>query len=281
MRIMNMWRGGIKGKLIISYLALGIIPMVLMGFLSYNYSSNSLLNQAHVQMRNITEKAIEGIDSAVTVSKTQMDALILLVDPMVNFVEVGYQLDEGTKADFTKDFKELQKKCPEIREVRLFDNKGEEKFTTQSSNSERTRNESASSWFQKAKESGDVSFSEMFLSTELNEPVLIVAKSISRNSNEVSGVLAMHVSGRHFTKSLENIKLGKEGSTFVLNREGMVIGSSDKDTVFKSNLNSTPFGKEIMQKKSGLIEYASGGGCKDFIFSGVPDDAMDRCVIRV
>ncbi len=269
MRIVNMWKGGIKGKLIISYLALGIIPMVIMGFLSYNYSSRSLLTQAHVQMRNITEKAIEGIDAAVSVSKTQLDALILLIDPMVNFVEVGYQLDEGTRADFTKDFNELQKKCPEIRELRLYNSAGDEKFTTQTG-SEKTRNESASSWFQKARGSSDVSFSDMFFSTELNEPVLIVAKSISRQNNEVSAVLAMFVSGHHFTKSLENIKLGKEGSTFVLNREGMVIGSSDKDTVFKSNLNATAFGKEIMQKKSGLIEYASGEGVKISSFQGYP-----------
>ena len=252
MKIINLWRGSIKGKLIISFLSLGIIPMTLMGFLSYYSSAGSLLKQSHIQMQNLTEKTIEQIEAAMTVCKIQIDALLLLSISAVDYIEVGVPLDGGAKEHLIRELNEFQKQYPEIRKIGLYDTKGDERFATQSSSAQNGKNESASSWFQKAISSKEVCFPDLFASTELNTPIMIVSKSIYRKEKVVA-VLAMFVSGHHFTKSVETLKFGKGGSTFLVNREGIIIGSSDKAKAFSLNLNSLSFGKQILQKKSGLI----------------------------
>jgi methyl-accepting chemotaxis protein len=269
MKIMKLWMGSIERKLVISFLSLGIIPMILMGFLSYYNSSNNLLNQTYIQMKNLAEKAVEEIEAAITISKIQIDALILLSNTVAHYIEAGVPLDGGLKDHLTKELNEFQRMYPEIRKVRLFDNKGDERYSTQSSSAENAENEPVSLCFQNALNSKEVFFSDMFMSKELNEPILIVSKSFHRN-DKVIGVLAMYVAGHHFTKSLEGIKLGKEGSTFLLNREGTIIGTSDKALLFKFNLNSSAFGKEIMQKKSGLIEYNYKGSVRISSFREYP-----------
>lgn len=269
MKVVNLWRGSIKGKLIISFLSLGIIPMTLMGFLSYYNSAGSLLKQSHFQMNNLTEKTIEQIEAAMTVSKIQIDALTLLSNAAVEFVEAGILLDGMAKDHLIKELNEFQKRYPEIRKIGLLDNKGDEKFVTQGSSVQRGRNESASSWFQKTLSSKDTCFTDLFMSSDFNEPIQIVSKSIYRK-DKVVAVLAMSVSGHHFTKSVESIKLGKQGSTFLVNREGIIIGSSDKAKVFNLNLSSLSFGKEILQKKSGLIEYDDNGNVRIASFQEYP-----------
>jgi len=269
MKIIDLWKGSIKGKLIISFLSLGIIPMVVMGLLSYYNSAGSLLDQSQAQMKNLAEKTIEQIEAAMTVSKVQADALLLLSNAAIDFIEVGISLDGMAKDHLIKELTEFQKRHPEIRKIELYDNKGDEKFATQSGSGHREGNESASSWFQKTINSKEVCFHDPFMSSELKEPILIVSKSIYRK-DKVVGALAMFVSAQHFTKSFENIKFGKKGSTFLVNREGMVIGSSDKAMVFNVNLNSLPFGKEILQKKSGLIEYNDNGNVRISSFQEYP-----------
>jgi methyl-accepting chemotaxis protein len=269
MKIIDLWKGGIKGKLIISFLSLGIIPMIVMGLLSYYNSAGSLLDQSQAQMKNLTEKTIEQIEAAMTVSKVQADALLLLSNAAIDFIEVGISLDGMAKDHLIKELSIFQKRHPEIRKIELFDNKGDEQFATESGSVQKGKNESASLWFQKTISRKEVCFNDPFMSSELKEPVLIVSKSIHRK-DKVVGALAMFVSLQHFTKSFESIKFGKKGSTFLVNREGMVIGSSDKAMAFNVNLNSLPFGKEILQKKSGLIEYNDNGNVRISSFQEYP-----------
>jgi len=269
MKIMGLWRGGIQGKLIISFLSLGIIPIIIMGFLSYYNSTGSLLDQSHAQMKNLAGKSIEQIEAAMTVSKVQIDALLLLSNAAIDFIEVGMSLDSMAKDHMVKELNEFQKRHPEIRKIELFDSKGDERFATQSSDARKERNESASLWFQKTMSSKEVYFNDPFMSSELNEPVLIVSKAIYRR-DKVVGALAMSVSGQHFVKSFESIKFGKKGSTFLINREGRVIGCSDKAMAFDFNVNSLPFGKEILQKKSGMIEYNDNGVVRISSFQEYP-----------
>jgi methyl-accepting chemotaxis protein len=173
------------------------------------------------------------------------------------------------KDHLIKELNEFQKRYPEIRKIALLNNKGEEEFVTQSGSAQRGKNESSSSWFQKTVSSKDTCFTDLFMSSDLNEPILIVSKSIYRK-DKVAAILATFVSGNHFTRPVESIKLGKDGSTFLVNREGIIVGSSDKTKVFNLNLNSLSFGKQILQQKSGLTEYDDGGNVRIASFRDYP-----------
>jgi len=263
--------GGIQRKLIISFLLIGMMPMLIIGILSYSKSSSILLDQTNDQMRNLTAKGIEQLDTFLTIYKNQMDNLYFPLQNGIDNMELGIRIEEGTKEMALKSFTEYLKKYPAIRKVRLIDREGNERFSTLKEKADLEK-ESSSPWFQKALGSREACLSEMFLSKETNEPILIMAKTIygQIDKDKPVAVIAAEIWGRHVTASLENVKLGKEGYAFILNREGYVIAYPDKAKLLKLDLSSTDFGKEILNKKNGAMEYSWEGKTRFASFQEYP-----------
>jgi methyl-accepting chemotaxis protein len=251
---------GIQRKLIISFLLLGTIPMIVMGILSYSKSSKILVDQTNVQMRNLASKGIEQLDTFLTIYKMQMDNLCFPLQDAINNMEVGIKVEDGTKEIALRAFTEYIKRYPAIRGVFLLDLEGHVKFTTLKDKADLGK-ESASSWFQKVLGSREVCLSEMFVSKEVNEPTLIMAKAIygSIDRNKAVAVIAAELWGKQVTASFENVKFGNNGYAYILNREGYVIAYPDKGKILQLNLSSTDFGKEILSKKNGAMEYVWEG----------------------
>ena len=84
-------------------------------------------------------------------------------------------------------------------------------------------------------------------------------------------MIAVYISGKAVTRAVDSIKIGKEGyASYVLNKEGLVLAYPKKDQVLKLNLSSYDFGKEILQKKKGIIEYSWQGSNKIASFQEYP-----------
>ena len=230
--------------------------MLIMGILSYWKSSKLMVDQTNAQMRNMAAKGIEQLDAFLTLYKMQVEGLSAPLKMAIDEIAVGIKIPEGEMDSLLKYFEKYLKRYPAIRRVRLLDHKGDEKFST-SKNKTDLEKESSSPWFQKVLASREVCLSEMFISKEANEPLLIIAKTEygQIDPNKPAAVIAVEIWGKQLTTSLENVKFGKEGYTFVLNREGYVIAHPDKTKLFQLNLSSTGFGKEILSKKNGEMEY--------------------------
>jgi methyl-accepting chemotaxis protein len=260
MKMATILGSGIQRRLIISFLLIGTMPMLIMGILSYSKSSRILLNQTNVQMENLTTKEVKQLDTFLTIYRNQMDNLSLYLRTSIDNMEAGINIEEGIKQLTFSRLTEYLKKYPAIRRVRLLDKEGNEKFTTLKDKTNLEK-ESSSPWFQKSLSSGEVCLSEMFLSKDTNEPILVMAKTVENQlePGKPVGMMAAEIWGRQVTASLENVKLGNEGYTFVLNREGFVIAYPDKGKLFQLNLSSTDFGKEILSRKNGTMEYVWEG----------------------
>src|SRR5512139_1981359 len=119
MKMSTILGSGIQRKLTTSFLLLGTLPMLMMGILSYSKSSKILVDQTNVQMKNLTTKGIEQLDTFLTIYKLQMDNLHFpLMDGIAN-LEVGIKIEEGTKETALRMFTEYIKKYPAIRKIRL------------------------------------------------------------------------------------------------------------------------------------------------------------------
>ena len=234
--------------------------MLMMGILSYSKSSKILVDQTNTQMRNMAAKGIEQLDAFLTIYKMQVEGLSAPLKMAIDEIAVGIKIPEGEMDSLLKYFEKYLKKYPAIRRVRLLDSKGDEKFST-SKNKTDVEKESSSPWFQKVLPSREVCLSEMFISKETNEPLLIIAKTEygQVDPDKPAAVIVAEIWGKRVTASLENTKFGKDGYTFVLDREGYVIAHPDKTKLFKLNLSSTDFGKEALSKKNGEMEYVWEG----------------------
>ena len=249
---------GVQRRLVLSFLFVGLIPMVVMGAFSYTSSSRSILRQTNTQMQSLAAKEIERLEMFILVYKTQIDNLELPLKRVLDLMELNMDVDVGTKELTVKELTAYQKKFPAIRRICLFDTTGIERISSLNEKNDQAANAAGAAWFQKALKSKEVSLGEMSLVKGTNEPVLIMAKSAFGQMNQGEkpiGLIALELFGRHVTASFEKATSGNGSYGYVLNKEGLVIAHPDKAKVFQLNLGSYPFGKEILQKKNGLTEY--------------------------
>ena len=271
MRIHQLLGGGIQKKLVISFLVLGILPMAVMGAISYYRSSTLVLDQTHSQLNSLVQKATEELEISLKVVSMQADHLLLPFDMALNYIKVGMAIDEGTKENLMREVGKFQKKYPEIRRVRLFDAKGEKRFDTSKGVGDSIQNESTGELLKAAMASKESVYGKMLFSKELNETILPVAIAEFAEEGKPAAVLVVDISGKYLGDPVAKIKFGTSGYGYILNQEGMTIAHPDVTKVFQLNVSSYDFGKEMLQKKAGMIEYEFEGKDRIACFQEIPE----------
>jgi methyl-accepting chemotaxis protein len=260
-------RKGIQRKLIVSFLLMGLIPMIIVGSIFYYNSSRALLKNANSEMTNVTSKAIELLDSQFTIYKMQMDGIVAPCKQAIDMIQLGIDIDAGTKDNTEKIFGEIVKTYPTFRGIRLIDVKGDEKI---SSRKQGAQNVSSLPWFQRISTAKDIVFSDPYLAKEIGEPVITMAKGFSGPDGKPCAVIAVDIVADAATRPINNIKIGKEGFAYILNKDGLVISYPDKTKILQLNLSTYDFGKEILQKKNGIMEYPWEGRDRFVSFQEYP-----------
>jgi methyl-accepting chemotaxis protein len=273
MKISGIMGGGIQRKLILSFLLLGIVPMLIVGIFSYWKSSTILVDQTSVQMEHLSAKGIEQLETFMAIYRMQMDNLYFALKDMMDCMDVGVKVTDGTRGIALKTLTDTGyfTKYRAIRRIRIFDQEGNEEFTTLKEKTD-LQKESSSPWFQTVLKTKGVWLSEMFLSKETGEPLLVMAKAIygAINRDKLIAVFAVELWGKQVTAPLENVKFGHNSYAYVVDREGRVIAHPDKTKLFQLNLGSTDFGKEMLSKKNGAMEYRWEGKTRFATFQEYP-----------
>ena len=258
---------GIQRKLIVSFLLTGLIPMIIVGSIFYYNSSRALINNANSAMTNVTAKAIELLDSQFTIYKMQVDGIVASCKQGIDMMQVGIEIDVGNKENIQKAFGEIVKANPAFRGIYIIDAKGDEKV---SSRAQGGRNVASSPWFQRLANAKDIVFSDPYVSKEIGEPVITMAKSFPGQDGKAIALLAVDIAVEAAVKPISNIRIGKEGFAYILNKEGLVVSYPDKAKILQLNLATYDFGKEILQRKTGIMEYSWEGNARYVSFQEYP-----------
>jgi len=262
-------RKGIQRKLIVSFLVLGLFPMIVMGSVFYYQSTGMLLKNANAEMANMAKKALEQLETEFKIYRMQMDSLEIPVKQPLDMLQLGIELDLGTRENTIAFLAGYMKANPTFKRIRLLDMKGEERI---SSKTAATQGSSASlPWFQRAVTVKEIIFSEVHMSQEMGMPVIVMAKALyDPREDKPFVVIAADLSAENVTKPITDIKIGKAGYGYITNKEGMVVAHHDKTKNFQLDLSKYDFGKEIIQKKKGTIEYSFEGRTRFASFQEYP-----------
>ncbi len=154
-----------------------------------------------------------------------------------------------------------QKKYPIFQRVRFFSPAGEQKFASgKAAGVPEAKKIFASSWFQSALQSKETIFSDVLKGDEFKEPTMLMARAALDAQDKPFAVVVAEIPAGKFTMPVNTIKIGRAGYAFIINKDGFVVAHPDKTNVLQLNLNDYPFGKEMLQRKRGHIEYAWKGG---------------------
>lgn len=261
---------GIQRKLIVSFLLLGLIPMIIMGSVSYYKSTDMMMKNTNSEMINLTKKSIELLDSQFTVYRMQMDAIVAPSKQVLDMLQYGMSIDAGSTENLEKAFAEQTKSSPALKRISIFDVNGDLKITSNKGASDQAEKVSSLPWYKQASTAKDIIFGEVYVPKGMSEPVTTMVKTFLTPEGKSFAFLAVDISTEYAAKSITNIKIGKEGFAYIINKEGMVIAYPDKTKIFQLNIGKYDFGKEILQKKSGTTEYSLDGVVRFASFQEYP-----------
>lgn len=153
-------------------------------------------------------------------------------------------------ADLKKDFKFYEDIC-------IADGKGD---VVAASNPEIVNkiNTSDRDYFKSAMK-GQVVVTDVVQSKQTKNPVFMIAAPLE-DGGKVAGVIFGVVDVAYFSKMfIDSVKLGQRGYAFLVNRQGLVVAHPDQSKVLSLNLNSLDWGKDLLSKGEGLMNYTFEG----------------------
>ena len=114
---------------------------------------------------------------------------------------------------------------------------------------------------------GDIAVSDVVLSKVTGNPVFVIACPV-RDKDGVRGVFFGVVDVNSFSqKFVDPVKIGETGYAYIYDQRGLVIAHpKDKKLILDLNMNDLSFGKEMVAKGSGVIEYEWKGVTKIVAF---------------
>jgi methyl-accepting chemotaxis protein len=118
---------------------------------------------------------------------------------------------------------------------------------------------------------GKQAISDAMISKTNGKPYFAIASPVfSLDKAEALGVVIGVISIEYLSNQLvEPIKVGKTGYAYILDAAGLTIAHPDKSKVMQKNFGATDFGRDIISRKSGSIEYSFEGEPEIAIFDEI------------
>jgi len=245
-------RRSIKTQLIVCYTTLILVSLIALGFLALKISSNIVIDEARDAMKALAENSAK-LES----SRLETGTIVL---------EAMAELDEIKGMEWTKQQSILTTlvKEFEFEEMGILHSDGHVQFS-----SGNTVQMDKSSNLMKVF-NGSESSIDFTVSAETGEMVLIQVVPIIQDGKAIAALLGRK-DGASLSKMADDIKYGEAGYSYIINKEGTVIGHPDTDLVFKKynlldeakndkSMSSTAEAvKEMLEKKEGTTTYILNG----------------------
>jgi methyl-accepting chemotaxis protein len=255
--------GGIRTRLLTSLLLICIIPVLTLGFISYNKSFNILSNKLQMtsqQNLNLVNKSIDnyfnGIANTVNMLSNNIDFQQLEVHPEYYPFAMSVLKDvKDSNKDLTNVyFGQASKKMNIYPEQKFPDG----------------YDPTSRPWYQKAlSNKGEIVFSEPYKDAATGVLVISISKTVEFNG-QVVGVVAVDIDLTTLSKQLSDIKVGQTGYVYIADNNGVIISHPDKSilgTTISSHIN---IWDQVKSKAKGFTKYKYNGQDKFSSFDTNP-----------
>jgi methyl-accepting chemotaxis protein len=238
----------IKTKLIVYYTTLILLSLIALGYLALKISSDIVINEAKDAITTLAENSAKLESSRL---KTGTDVL-----------EAMAKLDEIKGMEWTMQQPILTAllKESEFEEMGILHSDGHIQFSS-GNTAQLNKSSNLMNVF-----NGSASSIDFTVSVETGELVLVQVVPVKRDGKVVAALLGRS-DGTSLSKIAEDIGYGETGYSYIINKEGTVIGHPDTDLVFKQynamdevkndkTVSSTAEAvKEMLSKKEGTTTY--------------------------
>lgn len=266
---MKMNLKSISAKLIIGGLAAVMIPLIIVGYLSYSKAENALQNLSMHQARDIasdlarlTRNILDNEMSLIGVMSAEKNIRALAL-------AVKASGPEAVSADVEEVFADLKKQFAQMGDhyqgLFIADAQGR-LYTGILDNGQAYKglDISKTGYFQQSRDTGKELISEMTFSKATGKPVVMACAPLKSQTGEFLGIMATVIKADYFASLISGRKIGDTGYGYMIDSKGLFLAHPDEANILK--LNATDI-KEMTRINTRMIAGETGVG--DYQFQGV------------
>ena len=221
----------LRTKLSIMFFFFISIPLISLGFLSYNMTSKSMKSTTEQQLRDLTDETAQSINQTINSVKSNIQIMSL----NANLAKAAAN-DSATFSDALTYLSRLQKDhSSEIETLVITDASGKGIISNEKINCD--LNLSDREYIQTALK-GSPSESDVINSKATGNSVVAVCYPLTLD-NKVVGTLLASIKFDSIASHAAKVKVGESGYAYMLNKSGVFISHPDKNKILKENLGNT------------------------------------------
>ncbi|SHE78775.1 methyl-accepting chemotaxis protein [Clostridium fallax] len=271
---MKSFKKSFEVKLVGIFISIIIVPMILLGELTYNKSKNTLFNEKVSSMESLTKEIDTSIDEflasniyklqslskntgLITVAETTYENGFL---DRARQIEDAYNVVDPIKNQQIKDIRETMFSLTEDPNISTcymtMPNKNMISGKTQyifNKTEKDTFDPTERDWYKEAiKAKGNVVWSEPYLDREKNILLITASKAIE-NNGQIYGVLALDIKLNKLMDKIGTLKVGDEGDIYILSSNNKYIFNSDSSLLSKEIENKDL--ESVIKNNNDLTKY--------------------------
>jgi methyl-accepting chemotaxis protein len=262
----------LRKNFLIPTLTLIVLGMSISTIISYVRTRTMMNESAMAQMTQMSAMATKNIGFWIESRKIEVENWAT----EQIFAEALSDTDLGRETRFIADeqFKTFKKNASYYEVIALANKKGELVASTNRDALIGKVHVADYPCFKQAL-AGKQAISDAMISKTSGKPYFAIASPVfSLDKTETLGVLLGVINIEYLSSQLvEPIKVGKTGYAYILNTAGLTIAHPDTSKVMKTGFGSTDFGRDIISRKSGSIEYTFENEPEIAIFDEIKDPA--------
>lgn len=239
---------GIRAKLMISLISICLVPLLVLGVVSYWQSRNSLLEKFQLTSKQIIPEVSKYLEKYfIQVSMASNNTTLINAEA------------EKDKIEYTKSYLRDMKTANEDALNVFFYTESNDFYMYPEANAKEIPEPKKEEWYQKAMDNkGKVITTKPHRYTITNKTVITLAKTVE-SGGKVIGVVGMDISLEKMADITNKYTVGSNGFIFIADGDGTIITYPDS-TIMGTNAGSNiPNWIEIKDNKNGFTEYNLDG----------------------
>lgn len=244
----------IRGKLIISLISICVIPLVILGFFSYNQSKGILNNKLTITSSQTVSEVNNGLNDYFKVF-TDMTIMGANNNNVIN-------ADEGNNFSYVPDIvKGIKESDKDILDVYYGTESGKfsmyPEIKLPDGYDARQR-----AWYKAALENkGKITITPPYQDVGTGNTVVGIVKTVEKDG-KIVGVIGMDCSLETLTEKIASKKIGNTGYLFVSEPSGNIIAHPDKNIINTDEASKLPIWNKVKSESQGFISYNYNGSNK-------------------
>ena len=242
----------IKTQLTVLLLFISVVPLVLLGVLSYKISFDTLYDKLKI----MSLQNIEEVQNSIDFSFGRFESLINMFseDPMFKDVYFDYEL---TGEVFEKLGYAHKSDVAILGAYIGLENK--QTILYPETELAPDYDPTARDWYRDAvANKGNITYSDPYIDAFTGKNIITVSKTVEQNGNIV-GALAIDIALEDLTNILSSIKVGENGYLHIIDSKGVTVAHPDSQELSKETAKEMPWWDDVLNSDQNFETYKIQG----------------------